>query len=777
MKLGLKTLLGVLATALACFTILWAVIDGIVVHGYARAEAEDARQKAERFDDVLASRASSFRNSSEDWAIWTELVEFARTHDSKFLEQNPMATSFASKGWTDVAIVTSPDLRRAYAGHLIDSDTIGKPTPGFEQLLDGGLVLPPDRERPIDGYAVIDGVLHIVTSQPIRSSDGKIGSVRGAFVTTRRIDDDWLGKTSALASVDLELRLLDELEPDGYTARDSLLAGERTHMVERSDAELVSTTLLRDFRGAPIALVEIVHPRPMLAAGRQMAKWLGLGMGAVAVILAALAFLFMKLVILRRVDALTNAIRGSGGGPAREQALGWRDELGELARGFDAMTRAVEGRDRDMRAANRVAERMRDHCGDGLILCDVDGSIEGTISAPVRAWFGTPEENIAAYLGASDRSARLSLEVGFEQIQDGFLPQEVLLEQLPSRVVHDGRTFQLSYRAIAVEEIIVSVLVIVNEVTDRLRLEARQAVALELQQVLSRALGDPKGLRAFLRDAAELVDLACRASDMSERKRALHTLKGNAAMFGFQSVASVVHGIEDALAVEPEWTTEHEQRLTTTWASAAERIRTEEVLAGVEEVEVSVQEQAALFDVVEAHRSLREVVASWRGTPAATYCGRLLRHARIVASRTGKSVDVGVACEPIRLDGDFVADFFTSLMCVVENAIEHGIEREEERLAQGKPAQGKVRIGCALYDGFVTFTVIDDGRGIAWDEVRGRSAGLSAVLDELTHLGGTIRVDGRPSEGTTFVFQFPVRTPSGRTIATTLPASSPARAA
>ncbi|NUO50983.1 MAG: hypothetical protein HOV80_19180 [Polyangiaceae bacterium] len=708
MKLGLKTLLGVLATGLVCFTILWAVIDAVVVDGYARAEKARARQKAEQFDDFLAARASSFRHRSEDCAIWTE---------------------------------------------------------------------PPVAEQTIDGYAIIDGALHIVSSQPIRDSDGELGRVRGAFVTTLRLDDDWLRQTSALASIDLKVRLLDNIEPAQHAARDALLEGARSHMLDRSGTELVSTTLLRDFRGEPIALLEILHPRPMLAAGHQMARWLGLGMGGGAFMLAALAFLFMKLVILRRVDVLTNAIRGGESGRASQDALEWRDELGELARGFNVMTRAVEARARDLRAASRLAERMRDHCGDGLILCDVDGSIEGTISAPVRAWFGAPEGSIAAYLGATDRSARLSLEVGFEQIKDGFLPHEVLLAQLPSRVVHDGRTFQLSYRAITAEEIIVSVLVIVNDVTDRLLLEARQAVALELQQVLSRALGDPKGLRAFVRDAAELVELVCQTPDLGERKRALHTLKGNAAMFGFQSVATVVHGIEDGLAVEPEWTTEHETRLKAVWTSAVERIRSEEVLAGVEEVEISVEEQAALFDLVEAHRSLRQVVASWRGTPAATYCGRLLRHARVVAGRIGKPVDVAFTCDPIRMDGDFVADFFTSLMCLVENAIEHGIESEQERLALGKSAEGKVRVGCAMRDGLVTITISDDGRGIAWDEVRGRSTGLSTVLSELTHVGGTIRVDGRPSVGTTFIFQFPARAASGRTIATTLPDLPPARAA
>jgi sensor domain CHASE-containing protein/HPt (histidine-containing phosphotransfer) domain-containing protein len=777
MKLGLKTLLAVLATVLVCFTVLWVVVQTIVVDGYARAEADGARQKAIVVEHVFAERASSFRNSAEDWAIWTELVEFAKTRDPVFVEENTVPTAFASKLWTDMAIVTSPELQRAYAGRLVDSETVGKPSADFERLVDNGLVLPPDAERPIDGYAMLDGSLFIVTSQPIRNSDGKIGSARGAFVTTRRIDADWLAQTSALASIDLKVRLLKDADAASQPARDALLGGARVFMFERSGSELVTTSLLRDFRGEPLALLEIVHPRPMLAAGRQTANWLGIGMAGGVVVLAGLALLFVKLVVLRRVDVLTDAIRSLERGDATNEGLSWRDELGELSRGFDAMSRAVAARDRDLRTANRLAERVRDNCGDGLILCDVDGSIEGTVSAPVRAWFGEPTGTVAAYLGGDDRSASSSLEVGFEQIRDGFLPNDMLLEQLPRQVVRGGRTFQLSYRAITSGDVIVSVLVIINEVTDRILLQERQAIALELQQILSRALADPKELRAFLHDADALVEQASRTSDLGERKRALHTLKGNAGMFGFHSVAKVVHAIEDDLAIEPRWTTEHETRLSNAWHAAVERVRNEEVLATVDEIEIGPDEQAALFDAVAAHRSLREVVASWRGTPAASFCGRLLRHGRIVAGRLDKAIDVAVACDSIRMEGDFVAAFFGSLMCVVENAIEHGIEPRDERIARGKPARGQVKVGCSVQDRFVLVTIADDGRGLAWDAVRGRTPGLSAVLHELTHVGGTLRVDSRPGEGTTFVFQFPVRTVSGRTIATKLPTPRPARAA
>ncbi len=776
MRLGPKTLLTVLAIVASCFTILWLVVETLVVEGYDAAEQERARADAKAVEHVFAALASSFRNSAEDWAIWTELVEFARTRDPAFLEENAMPDAFQSKLWTHMAIVTSPERDRAFSGALSAEGTVVKPTAEFDRLLGAGLVLDPDAERPIDGYAMLDGALHIVTSQPIRKSDGSVGSVRGAFVTARRIDDAWLARVSDLTSLDLRVRPLDG---DGETraALAALVGGADVHLAEMSETSLVSTTLLRDFQGAPLALLEVTRPRPVLAAGEQTAEWLGLGLAVAAVAFAGLALLFVELVVLRRVNALRRAIGALDQSGASHAGLLSRDELGELARGFDGMARAVALRGLDLERATRLAEGMRDNCGEGLVLCDVDGTIEGAVSAPVRAWFGEPTATITQYLGAGDRGAALGLELGFEQIRDGFLPHEVLLGQLPKRVARDGRAFQLGYRAITSEDVIVSVLIVIVDVTDRVALESRQAVALELQQVLSRALGDPRELRTFLRDAEALVGEACAATDMGERKRALHTLKGNAGMFGFQSIASTVHAIEDELAVGATWRPEHETRLRTVWSEALARVRSEDVLAAVDEIEISNEEQGALFDALTEHRALREVVASWRGTPAASYLSKLARHARIVSTRSGTPVEVEIECEPIRMESDVVGGVFCRLMGLVENAIEHGLEPETEREAQGKPPVGKVRIACALRERFVTVSISDDGRGFDWDATRARSPGMRRLLDELGHLGGTLRVDSKAGAGTTITLRFPARTASGRTIATTLPGGAPARAA
>ena len=113
-----------------------------------------------------------------------------------------------------------------------------------------------------------------------------------------------------------------------------------------------------------------------------------------------------------------------------------------------------------------------------------------------------------------------------------------------------------------------------------------------------------------------------------------------------------------------------------------------------------------------------------------------------------------------------------SLVHLVRNAVDHGIEPADERVQHGKSARGTVSIKASGSDDHTVIAVIDDGRGIdpkiiamifkpgfstttAVSETSGRGVGLDVVENEVKRRGGEIRVQSNPGEGTTFEIWLP----------------------
>src|ERR1044072_4479891 len=106
---------------------------------------------------------------------------------------------------------------------------------------------------------------------------------------------------------------------------------------------------------------------------------------------------------------------------------------------------------------------------------------------------------------------------------------------------------------------------------------------------------------------------------------------------------------------------------------------------------------------------------------------RAARAGRAAAREAGKQVEFEVAGGDARLDRSLAERVADPLLHLARNAVDHCVETEEERLAAGKPAVGRVAIEADSEGGLVVLRVTDDGRGVDVEAV-GRAAAVAGLV-------------------------------------------------
>ncbi|MCP2086157.1 UNVERIFIED_ORG: two-component system sensor histidine kinase and response regulator WspE [Paraburkholderia sediminicola] len=205
------------------------------------------------------------------------------------------------------------------------------------------------------------------------------------------------------------------------------------------------------------------------------------------------------------------------------------------------------------------------------------------------------------------------------------------------------------------------------------------------------------------------------------------------------------------------------------------------------------------FDRRSTHLSqqLYDAALQCRMRPFGDGTSGLARMVRDVARSLGKKVRWQLVGESTQVDRDILDLLEAPLGHMLRNAIDHGIEAPEVRLARGKPEEGTLTLDARHTAGALLISVSDDGAGIDLDalrtsivrkklasaetaarlsetelleflllpgfslrdqvtEVSGRGVGLDAVHDVVKRVRGTVRITHEPGVGTRVQLQLPL---------------------
>ncbi len=463
-----------------------------------------------------------------------------------------------------------------------------------------------------------------------------------------------------------------------------------------------------------------------------------------------------------------------------------------LARRFASAQQELARRTRDMRI-------VLDHVDVGLATVTPEGRVGEERSAAVHGWLGAPQphDTLWTWLGRSNAKAGAQLDAAWSQLVDGFLPTEVALDQLPKEVRIGERDLTLTVRPIGGDGGVEQWLVVLADVTAARHAARAEQSQMDLLRVVDRALSDRPGTVEFFEEAARLVArIAAWSGDWRspELARDLHTLKGNAGLFGLSHLAETCHLLEMELTELGEIDREHAQSLLAVWRELGARISP---LLGDRRdggrLEIEREEHGTVLAML-AGVSPREVVrrrlASWRHEPISKRFATLGEHAQRLGETLGKgTLSLEIEGGHHRLPSSSWASFWAGLIHVVRNAVDHGIESPEERIAARKTATGKVTLRAAVEEGELRIVVRDDGRGIDWvalrrkarelglphgsdaelvevmfsegvttrhvvTEISGRGVGAGAARAACERLQGRVAVSSSAGRGTAFTFSF-----------------------
>jgi len=203
------------------------------------------------------------------------------------------------------------------------------------------------------------------------------------------------------------------------------------------------------------------------------------------------------------------------------------------------------------------------------------------------------------------------------------------------------------------------------------------------------------------------------------------------------------------------------------------------------------------LDVGNHIRGAYDSVVTLRMLPLSTVLDTYPRYVFNIASELGKKVDIQISGSENEIDKNLIESLSEVFLHMIRNAIDHGIEKPEERIAAGKNETGLLVIRCVRESGNMKITITDDGKGINTEEIRkkivdtgmvskenaanltedelinfifqsgfstsaklsnvsGRGVGMDAVKSNIERIKGSISIQTKAGEGTVFSISVPL---------------------
>lgn len=489
----------------------------------------------------------------------------------------------------------------------------------------------------------------------------------------------------------------------------------------------------------------------------------------------------------------------------------------ELKKYSDHLEQLVEERTAKLNSAMKMQKAILESLGQGFLIFDKANKIQPIYSqAAVQMFNGEPTDKNFWSLISKDAQTQKECEDLFGSVFDQMMPFEDMKPYAPNFFINHQKSYiEFDYHPIENEQKTLSGVIVVA--TDKTK-EIESMKALEVEKahmkMIQKALSQKYHFERFLKDFMHILSKtksmveSHRQEDLPDILRYLHTLKGNSSLYSLVELKNQLHQLEMRVKDQTksqslDWTMLH-QDLSLLMDSFEKFLKEHREMLGLKlsddesMLELSYPMMSKLYEKLKPQITSDlsfEIAHSWFYNPISEYLKVFPSYVEELSERLSKKIF------PLKFNGDqlkikrgYYDDLFLSLIHLIRNATDHGIESPEERVGKGKLAHGQIQFNFKEEGRDSSHTLIieieDDGKGLDLEkilkndfvklnpeqqelavikklfyegistktevtDISGQGAGLAAVGLVMTKLKGKISIDLNKKVGTKFILKVP----------------------
>lgn len=511
-----------------------------------------------------------------------------------------------------------------------------------------------------------------------------------------------------------------------------------------------------------------------------------------------------------------------------EELIAQRDELESQRDELESQNETLHETSNSLQSMNNAylnrtlkLQNLLDNVGQGFMTFDESLAINSEYSltcVDMLCEHGIPEDltgkRVTDYIFDDPEQREFIDSLLVKVIQGSEHERNLFLPLLPEEIELHGRIHRIEYKLVKDESFKELMMVILTDISETRDLENQMLAERDLLQMIVKVLLNRNDFLSLYRDFTKEMNrpfASIKAEEFDEILRKLHTFKGSFAQFYMTNIAGKLNDIEDRVYASGTLKTiqaiERQDILGALQIDidnikmyTSNDILDDKDLYSVKEEKIIEIEQKikSILPATEFNKVI-PIIKSIRYKSVREGLRQYPDYVTKLSERLEKSVmPFEIEGDDVFVDFDVYQDVFKSMTHLFRNAVDHGIETEDERIEADKNQTAMIRCNVVHTDDEqFEIRIIDDGRGIDSERIKavalskglindedskdyseddwlqfifehefstkdeataisGRGVGLAAIKEQVEKLGGSLTVVSRLGKGTSFTVSLPI---------------------